>query len=54
MHLLSQWVPRFIYFMVAGYVARKHRYFYVGYFHEIGQGGWVLIGIMAAPALLFV
>lgn len=39
MHLLAQWVPRFIYFAVAGFVAYKVVMFYVGYLNEIQKAG---------------
>ncbi|HZQ48118.1 MAG TPA: type II secretion system F family protein [Verrucomicrobiae bacterium] len=39
LHLLSQWVPRFIYFAVAGYIAYKVIAFYTAYFREVGQAG---------------
>jgi type IV pilus assembly protein PilC len=39
LHLLAQWVPRFIYFAVAGYIAYKVIAFYTAYFKEIGQAG---------------
>jgi hypothetical protein len=39
MHLLAQWVPRFIYFCVAGLVAYKIISFYVGYLDDINKAG---------------
>ncbi len=39
LHLFAQWVPRFIYFAIAGYVAFKVITFYTAYFREIGQAG---------------
>ncbi|HXC97847.1 MAG TPA: type II secretion system F family protein [Verrucomicrobiae bacterium] len=39
MHLLAQWVPRFIYFAVAGLVAYKVISFYVGYLDEVNKAG---------------
>jgi type II secretory pathway component PulF len=39
MHLLAQWVPRFIYFCVAGLVAYKVISFYVGYLDQINKAG---------------
>lgn len=38
-HLLSQWVPRFIYFGVAGFIAYKVIAFYTDYFNQIRQAG---------------
>jgi type IV pilus assembly protein PilC len=37
LHLLAQWVPRFLYFVVAGLVAWKIISFYLGYFDQINQ-----------------
>jgi type II secretory pathway component PulF len=37
LHFLAQWVPKFIYFMVAGYIAFKVIGFYTGYFKTIND-----------------
>jgi len=37
LHLVAQWVPRFIYFGVAGLIAFKIISFYTGYFHELNE-----------------
>jgi type IV pilus assembly protein PilC len=37
MHILAAWVPRFIYFIIAGFVAYKIITFYVGYFNQIND-----------------
>ena len=37
LHLLAQWVPRFLYFVVAGLIAWKIISFYLGYFDQINQ-----------------
>jgi type II secretory pathway component PulF len=39
MHILAAWVPRFIYFAIAGFVAYKIVSFYLGYFDEINKAG---------------
>jgi type IV pilus assembly protein PilC len=39
MHLLAQWLPRFLYFLIAGFVAYKIVSFYLGYFDEINKAG---------------
>jgi type II secretory pathway component PulF len=37
LHLVAQWVPRFIYFCVAGLIAYKIIAFYTGYFKELND-----------------
>jgi len=37
LHLLAQWVPRILYFMVAGYVGYRVIHFYMGYFDMLNQ-----------------
>jgi type II secretory pathway component PulF len=39
LHLLAVWVPRLIYFCVAGYVAYKVISFYVGYIADVNKAG---------------
>jgi type IV pilus assembly protein PilC len=39
MHILAAWVPRFLYFLVAGFVAYKVISFYVGYINDIQKAG---------------
>jgi type II secretory pathway component PulF len=37
MHILAAWVPRFLYFIIAAFVAFKIITFYMGYFDQINQ-----------------
>ncbi len=37
MHLLAQWLPRFIYLCIAGFVAFKVITFYLGYFNQLNE-----------------
>lgn len=37
MHLLAQWLPRFVYFCIAGFVAFKIISFYLGYFKQLND-----------------
>jgi type II secretory pathway component PulF len=37
MHLLAQWLPRFVYFCIAGFVAFKVITFYLGYFNQLNE-----------------
>jgi type IV pilus assembly protein PilC len=36
-HLLAQWVPRLIYFIVAGFIGYKIIHFYLGYFGQYDE-----------------
>jgi type II secretory pathway component PulF len=37
LHLLAQWMPKFVYFIIAGFIAFKVISFYTGYFNQINQ-----------------